>query len=685
MEVGLVFGPTSERTSKRRRAEPAASGPRRSRRSTVSQQFDDAFAVVALLAAVAALWIAGEGAAGVALLAAGTISVLVVVRRRMRVVAATLAAARAELVRAAERDDDARRDRAALAGELARRAAEDRFHSLVCTVSDVLLIADDEGTIVFTNPDVERRLGFRAEDLAGRDAMGLVHPEDADRARSAFAQAVPTQPPVEARLRRRPGQWRTVELSVAPLPDAEIVQTNVVLVRDVADRKAVEARLTEQAFQDALTGLPNRMLLLDRLRTAVARSARRPETETALLLIDLDRFKTVNDRLGHAAGDELLVIVARRLAATLRAGDTAARLSGDEFGIVLGDVRDTAEALAVAERIGGELRRPMATAGREITLGVSIGVAVTRPGQHDHVELLRGAEVALDRAMGTGGAATFDPARGGAELQRLEMEFELRTGLERGQFELYYLPAIDLTSGVIATMEALIRWRHPTRGLLLPAEFLGVAEATGLIAPIGDFVLREACEQAAHWGARYGKQAPSIGVNLSASQLASPMIVGQVADVLRETDLPPAALTLEVACSLAHHDAEAQRHTLNLLREVGVRLAADDAGSGFSTLGNLTRLPVDELKIDREFVRSLGHDPEDDAIVEAVTHLAHARDMRVVAEGLETEALVVRVRDLGVDLGQGAFFANPLPLVDAMALLHQQFAYAGETLAQVAD
>jgi diguanylate cyclase (GGDEF)-like protein/PAS domain S-box-containing protein len=650
----------------------------------VSRSFD-AFAVVALLAAVSALWIAGAGAAGAALLAAGTVSVLVALRRRMQTVAATLERARAELARAEQRGDVARRDRDALEGELARRAAEDRYHSLVCTVSDVLLIADDEGIILYTNPDVERRLGFRAEDLIGHDAIALVHPEDVDRARPVFAVTAPAQPPIEVRLRRRPGQWRSVELSVAPLPETEHAQINVVLVRDVAERKATEARLTEQAFEDALTGLPNRLLLLDRLRTAVARSARRPQTETALLLIDLDHFKTVNDRFGRAAGDELLVVVARRLATALRAGDTAARLSGDEFGIVLGDLRDAAEALAIADRIGGELRRPIAAAGRQVTLGASIGVAVTRPSQYDHVELLRGAEVALDRAMGTGGAALFDPGRGGAELQRLEMEFELRTGLERGQFELYYLPAIDLTSGAIATMEALIRWRHPKRGLLLPGEFLGVAETTGLIAPLGDFVLREACQQAMYWRAHYGDRSPSISVNLSASQLASPMIVAEVAAVLRETELPAAALTLEVACSLAHHDADAQRRTLNLLREVGVRLAADDAGSGFSTLGNLTRLPVDELKIDREFIRSLGHDPEDEATVEAVTHLAHARDMRVVAEGLETEALVVRVRDLGVDVGQGSYFADPLPLVDAMALLHQQFAYVGEPLAQVAD
>jgi diguanylate cyclase (GGDEF)-like protein/PAS domain S-box-containing protein len=675
----------SERTTKQRHDDAPAEGAPHKDRHLVPGGFEGLFAVVALLAAVSALWIAGEGASGTALLVAGTISLIVILRRRMQKVAAVLAAARAELERAETRDDDARRAQAAMQGELARRAAEDRYRTLICTVSDVLFIANADGTILYANPDVERRLGFRPDELLGNDGLELVHPEDAERARPVFDDANPAQQPIEVRLRRRPGHWRAIELSVAPLPDADGSRDNVILIRDVADRKATEARLTEQAFQDALTGLPNRMLLLDRLRTALARSARRPETETSLLLIDLDRFKVLNDRFGHAAGDELLVAVARRLASTLRAGDTAARLSGDEFGIVLGDVRDANEALAVAERIGSELRRPVAAAGRDVTVGASIGVAVSRPGQHDHVELLREAEVALDRAMGTGGAALFDPARGGAELQRLELEHELRTGLERGQFEIHYLPAIDLTTGVIATMEALVRWRHPTRGLLLPGEFLGVAEATGLIAPLGELVLREACEQAARWITRYGKQAPAVGVNLSPSQLASPMIVAQVVSVLRETDLPASMLTLEVACSLNNGDAETQRRTLQLLREIGVRLAADDAGSGFATLGNLTRLPVDELKIDREFVRSLGRDPEDEAIVEAVTHLAHAREMRVVAEGLETEFLVVRVRDLGVDLGQGSYFANPLPLAEAVALLDQQYAFGEAEMEQVAD
>lgn len=648
-------------------------------------RFDSVFAAAVLLAAVSALWSVVQGAWGTGLLAIGTICLVVILRRRTRRVTAALTDIRSELDMADVRDGDIRRQLAALESDLARRQTEDPYRSLICAVSDVLLIASQDGTIRYVHPEIERRLGFRPGDLLGKDGLGLIHPEDSERARAVFAAFSPLPAPVEIRLRHRPGQWRPVEMTVAELPAQERAQITVVLLRDVAERKALESRLTERAFQDSLTGLPNRMLLLDRLRSALARSARRPDAETALLLIDLDRFKTVNDRHGHEAGDELLVMVSRRLATSLRTGDTAARLSGDEFGIVLSDIRETNEAIAIAERIGAELRRPLTVSGRDVTIGASIGVAVSRPGQHDHVELLREAEVALDRAMGTGAAAVFDPARGGAELQRVELESELRQGLERGQFELHYLPVIDLTTGLIATMEALIRWRHPRRGLLLPDDFLGVAETTGLMSAIGAFVLREACQQAVQWREAFGERAPLVGVNLSATQLASPVIVSEVASVLQETGLPADSLLLEVSGSLTNSDVAAQRQTLNLLREIGVRLAADDVGSGFSTLGNLTRLPVDELKIDREFIRSLGRDPEDAAIIEAVTNLAHARAMRVVAEGLESEDLVVRVRDLGVDLGQGTYFANALPLTDAQWLLGQQFALADDDLAQVAD
>lgn len=677
---------TSQPPPASRAARPIA--PAIARRASRSRRRGDVLAAIAaLLVLGATIWAALSGAYSSAVLAALAAVAIGFIHRHARLMADRLAAMQIHLDQAAVAVDATRLEQTAQETEFARRVAEDRYRSLICALSDVLAIADRDGTILYANPSAERMIGFRPDELSGNDALGLVHPEDAARARAVFAVTPPPAQPVEIRVRRRPGHWRAVEIGLATLPTALSAthsRMTVVVLRDVAERKATETRISEEAFQDRLTGLPNRTVLLDRLRTGLAQAARRPDHEIALLLLDLDRFKAVNDRFGHARADEILTAVSRRLTATLRAGDTAARLSGDEFGVVLGDVQNGAEAIAIAARIGEELRKPYPIAGREVTLSASVGIAVSRPGQHNEIDLLREAESALDRAMRTGGAALFDPVRGGAALQRLELEAELRRAIDAGDLEVHYLPAVDLRTGAIAVMEALVRWRHATRGLLPPSEFLGIAESTGLICPLGQVVLRDACRHAAAWRARYGPGAPAVGINLSAGQLASRMIVAEVAAALRESGLDPGALTLEVAGALGIGEAADLRQTLDQLRSLGVRLAADDAGSGFATLGNLTLLPVDELKIDREFIRTLGRDPEDAAIVEAVTHLAHVRRMRVTAEGLESEELVNRVRDLGVDLGQGTYFSGALPLDQALLLLDQQVGIETPSLEQVA-
>jgi diguanylate cyclase (GGDEF)-like protein/PAS domain S-box-containing protein len=562
---------------------------------------------------------------------------------------------------------------ASLAEDLHQRKSEERFRSLVRNASDVILIVEPEGRIRFVSPSVERVFGLRAEDILGRDSLGFVEPEDVERVR-AFLVEVGTAPgmtrTIECRVRHGDGRWRQAEATATNLVNDASVQGLVVNLRDITERKEAEEQLAYQAFHDTLTGLANRALFMDRLQVALARSARRVE-QTAVLFLDVDRFKVVNDSLGHEAGDRLLVAVAQRLAVSLREGDTAARLGGDEFTVLLEDLRDVGEAIRVAERIAAELSRPFAVDGRDVFVSVSIGITISRPGHHEHLDLLREADIAMyqAKAQGKAGYAVFDTAMGAAALRRLEWETDLRHAIDRGEFEVHYQPTIELETGHLAAMEALVRWRHPSRGLVAPVEFIPLSEETGLIIALGRWVLSEACRQAVVWRDRYGERAPSVSVNLSARQVQHPEIVEEVAAVLAESGLAPAALTLEITETFVVEDAESNRVTIQRLKQLGVRLAIDDFGSGYSSLGYLKRLPVDILKIDRAFVQSLGRDPEDTAIVEAVTKLAHTLNMLVTAEGVESVDQVVQVRALGVDLGQGYFFARPLTADLATALV----------------
>ncbi|MEA2525692.1 MAG: hypothetical protein QOF73_2919 [Thermomicrobiales bacterium] len=560
-----------------------------------------------------------------------------------------------------------------LAEDLHQRKSEERFRSLVRNASDVILIVEPEGKIRFVSPSIERVFGHRPEDVLGRDGLDFVDPDQAATV-AAFLAEVSTAPGMtrmlEYRVRHGDGSWREAEATATNLLNDASVHGLVINLRDITERKQAEEQLAYQAFHDTLTGLANRALFMDRLQIALARSARREE-ETAVLFLDVDRFKVVNDSRGHDAGDRLLVAVAQRLALALRDGDTAARLGGDEFTVLLEDLRDAGEAIKVAERIAAELARPFTVDGREVFVTASIGITVSRPGHHQPLDLLREADIAMYQAKGQGkaGYALFDTAMGAAALRRLELETDLRHAIDRGEFEVHYQPTIELESGRLASMEALVRWRHPVRGLVAPVEFIPLSEETGLIIALGRWVLGEACRQAVSWRDRYGDRAPSVSVNLSARQVQHPEIVEEVAAVLTQTGLAPSALTLEITETFVVEDAESNRITIQRLKELGIRLAIDDFGSGYSSLGYLKRLPVDILKIDRGFVQSLGRDPEDTAIVEAVTKLAHTLNMQVTAEGVETVEQVVQVRDLGVDLGQGYFFARPLTADLATALV----------------
>jgi len=453
------------------------------------------------------------------------------------------------------------------------------------------------------------------------------------------------------------------------VPTALVYLTARALRRAEATARALE----HQATHDALTALPNRALFQGRLGQALAGAARGGDA-AAVLFLDLDRFKVVNDSLGHAAGDDLLVAVAGRLAGCVRGGDTVARLGGDEFAVLLAGLGAGGEATRTAGRIIRALDAPFRLGGRDVVTATSIGIAVGGTG-HAAADLLRDADVALYRAKarGRGRYAVFDATMNARALERLELEADLRRALRRGEFEVYYQPKVDLGTGRLAGLEALVRWRHPVRGVVGPGVFIPLAEETGLIQPLGQWVLEEACRQARRWGKAMGAvgggAAVVVSVNLSARQFAQPTLVEDVARALEVAGADPHQVQLEITEGVAMGNAEATVEILRRLKELGVGLAIDDFGTGYSSLAYLKRFPVDALKIDRAFVTGLRRETADSSIVGAVVGLGRALRLAVVAEGVETAEEATQLCELGCALGQGYHFARPLPRAQVDALL----------------
>ncbi len=428
------------------------------------------------------------------------------------------------------------------------------------------------------------------------------------------------------------------------------------------ERKMFQEQLWHQAFHDPLTGLPNRALLRDRLDQALARSERlgRP---TGVLVIDIDNFKVVNDSLGHQFGDELLQIVAERIRGVLRAGDTAARLGGDEFTILVEDVSDVDEVTAVAERVTEKLRRSITLSGREVFVSASIGVALSPPSAITPEALLRNADLAMYRAK-SGGKSRWQVYEQSLETrarERLDIEIDLRRALDRGEFRVFYQPIVQLATGRVVEVEALARWEHPERGRITPDAFIPIAEETGLIVPLGQWVLEEACKQARAWHEQYPQQPVVMSVNLSARQFQHPSLVEDIARAVQQVRLNPKWLKLEITESVLMQDIEATVATLHALNGLGIQLAIDDFGTGYSSLSYLKRFPVDTLKIDRSFVSGLGEDAQDTAIVRSVVDLAKTLNLNVTGEGIETAAQEAQLAELGCDLGQGFLIARPAP------------------------
>jgi diguanylate cyclase (GGDEF)-like protein/PAS domain S-box-containing protein len=543
------------------------------------------------------------------------------------------------------------------------RRGRERFRSLVQNSVDVNMVVRADGTIAYESPAAERVLGMRADERLGQQALAIVHPDDRDFGERLLADVIRTpgaEIAGELRARHADGSWRTIETVMKNLLDDPAVDGVVVNYRDITTRKALEEELRRQAFHDSLTGLANRALFADRLEHALART-RRFGSPLAVLFLDLDDFKTVNDSLGHGEGDELLIAVGERLVGAMRAGDTIARMGGDEFAVLVEDPTDAAAPVVVAERLLASLEQPFARGGKELFVHASVGVAISTSRSQSADELLRDADVSMYTAKSTGKnrVEVFKPSMHAAALARFALKADLERALERGEFALLYQPIVNLATQQIAGVEALLRWHHPRRGVVGPTEFIPVAEETGLIIPLGRWVLEQACRQATAWDPGSSDRL-TMSVNVSARQIHQQGFVDEVARVLATTSLDPARLTLELTESVLMQDVEMTTATLGELKRLGVRLAIDDFGTGYSSLSYLRRFPIDELKIDRSFVATVDEGPEQSALVRSILKLGETMHLETVAEGIEEAGQLAELRTLGAGLGQGYFFAKPL-------------------------
>jgi diguanylate cyclase (GGDEF)-like protein/PAS domain S-box-containing protein len=566
------------------------------------------------------------------------------------------------------------------AAERALRASEERFRSLVQNSSDVISIVDADGSVRYHSESVRRVLGYDPAELVDGDPLSLVHPDDRERVARFVAEAAlrPGVTPAETwRVRHRDGTWLHSETVAANLLEDANVRGLVLNTRDVSDRKELEAQLVHQAFHDGLTGLANRTLFTERVEHALAGAG---QGDLAVLFIDLDDFKHVNDSLGHAAGDQLLVAAARRLQGCLRPTDVAARLGGDEFAVLLERVTDAVAAATVAGRVLDTLHQPFGLNGRTIPIKASLGVATARPGVDEADELLRNADVAMyaAKAGGKDRYELFRPDMYEDMLQRLELEAELRHVADRDQLVLHYQPIVELVSGRITRVEALVRWDHPAKGLLPPPAFIPLAEEQGLIGPIGNWVLLQACLQARRWHDQFPDAPPlSVHVNLSGRQLEDQGLVGEVVQALETSRLSPRQLTLEITESVLVTDIGSMSGRLRELKGLGVLLAIDDFGTGYSSLSYLRRFPIDMLKIDKAFVDGIGQGREDTALAHAIVKLSHTLQLHTVAEGIERSEQAAHLASLGCQDGQGYLFARPLETGAMTELLAKSLADGG--------
>jgi PAS domain S-box-containing protein len=566
------------------------------------------------------------------------------------------------------------------------------FEVITENAADMIAVIDAAGNRLYNSPAYQKVLGYSSEELKATSAIDQIHPEDRQRVLEAAEKARLTGrgERLEYRIRHKDGTWRILESVATAIPNEKGQTERLVIVnRDITERKRAEEALAHNALHDTLTNLPNRSLFLDRVRHVLALSQRHTNYKFAVLFIDLDEFKVFNDSLGHAAGDALLLQIARRLSVSVRGADTIsrpglaggtttfaseetlARLGGDEFTILLEDIRDCGDAIRVAERIQDRLAIPLVLQGQEVVTSASIGIAFCATSYTNSEDLVRDAEIAMYRAKREGKARcqVFDSAMHTSAVKRLSLETDLRRALELGEFRVHYQPIVSLQSGKIAGFEALSRWQRP-EGLLSPAHFIQIAEETGIILPMNRLLLREACLQLRTWHVQFPCDPPlTMSVNVTPREFAQPDLAAQMGTILAEVGIDPGCINVEITETIAMADPARSSLVLSELKTLGVHLSIDDFGTGYSSLSRLQGLPVDTLKIDRAFISKMQTDGETGEIVRIIIMLAESLGLKVVAEGAENAEQVGLLRELKCDLVQGYFFARPGDHNAAQALL----------------
>jgi PAS domain S-box-containing protein len=578
-----------------------------------------------------------------------------------------------------------------------RRLAErERLFSLITeNAADMIAVIDRQGRRVYNSPSYGWVLGYANDELATTSSIEQVHPDDRARVLEAAEKAYLTGrgERLEYRIRHKDGSWRVLESTSSTIPGKDgQIEGLVIVNRDITERKRAEDLLEHQAFYDGLTNLPNRSLLLDRLQRAIAIARRHRDFRFAVLFIDIDEFKVFNDSLGHATGDALLVQIAQRLIACLRGADTIsrtrlrknddagslgdstlARPGGDEFVVLAEDLHDPSDAIRMAERIQSRLSIPFNVDNHEIVISASVGIVVSGDAGAEASDVLRDAEIAMYRAKKAGKACSevFDSAMQSDAVKRLQLETDLRKGLELDEFRVYYQPLVSLETSKIVGFETLSRWQRP-EGIVMPGAFIEVADEIGVTLSINRQLMREACEQLRRWNALFQSETPlMVSANITAKQFAQPDLAQQIGEILKQTGVDPRCVDLEITENVAMADAERSAVVLSELKALGVRLSIDDFGTGYSSLCRLQRFPVDVLKIDRAFISGMEQDHDTQEIVRIILLLAHSLGMKVVAEGIERTEHVAMLKDLGCEFGQGYLFSKPADAAAMEKLLTQ--------------